>query len=83
MPAYKNPSFGKRLRHTKASQRPSAKVGGLLLFQMKHAEDSLTAVSYAQHYADQAHFTNTVKNITGLSPQKIRKKMPDFRFLQF
>ncbi len=53
------------------------------VFQMKNSDDSLTAVSYDQHYADQAHFTNTVKNITGVPPKKIRENLPDFRFLQF
>lgn len=53
------------------------------IFQMKHSTDSLTSVSYSQNYADQAHFTNTVKKIIGISPKKIREKMPDFRFLQF
>jgi len=53
------------------------------IYQMKYSTDSLTSVSYSQNYADQAHFTNTVKNITGISPKKIREKMPDFRFLQF
>lgn len=53
------------------------------IFQMKHSTDSLTSVSYSQNYADQAHFTNTFKNITGASPKKIRENIPDFRFLQF
>ena len=53
------------------------------VYQMKHSTDSLTSVSYSQNYADQAHFTNTFKNITGVSPKKIREKIPDFRFLQF
>ncbi|WP_133240832.1 helix-turn-helix domain-containing protein [Marixanthomonas spongiae] len=53
------------------------------IFQMKHSADNLTEVTYSQNYADQAHFTNTVKNLTGESPKDIRKKMPDFRFLQF
>ena len=53
------------------------------VYQMKYSTDSLTSVSYSQRYADQAHFTNTVRNITGISPKKIREKIPDFRFLQF
>lgn len=53
------------------------------LFQMKFSSDSLTSVSYNQNYADQAHFTNTFKNITGTVPKDIREKIPDFRFLQF
>lgn len=53
------------------------------IFQMKHSTESLTSVSYEQHYADQAHFSNTVKTILGHSPKKIREKLPTFRFLQF
>lgn len=53
------------------------------VFQMKYSTDSLTSVSYSQNYSDQAHFTNTIKTITGQSPKKIREKIPDFRFLQF
>lgn len=53
------------------------------VYQMKYSKDSLTSVSYSQNYADQAHFTNTVKNITGSSPKEIRENLPDFRFLQF
>lgn len=53
------------------------------IYQMKYSTDSLTSVSYTQNYADQAHFTHTVKNIMGISPKKIRKQIPDFRFLQF
>ncbi|MEM7372557.1 MAG: AraC family transcriptional regulator [Bacteroidota bacterium] len=51
--------------------------------QMKDSDDLLTSISYSQNYSDQAHFTNSVKNITGFSPKEIRKKIPDFRFLQF
>jgi len=53
------------------------------VFQISDSDDSLTAVSYDQDYADQAHFTNSVKNITGVPPKKIRENLPDFRFLQF
>jgi len=53
------------------------------VLQMKNSDDSLTAVSYDQQYSDQAHFTNTVKNIMGVPPKKIRENLPDFRFLQF
>lgn len=53
------------------------------IFQMKYSSDSLTSISYTQNYADQAHFTNTFKNITGSTPKEIREKIPDFRFLQF
>ncbi len=51
--------------------------------QMKNYNDSLTSISYSQNYSDQAHFTNSIKNITGLTPKEIREKIPDFRFLQF
>lgn len=53
------------------------------IYQMKNSADTLTGVGYDQQYADQAHFTNTVKNITGSSPKKIKEQLPDFRFLQF
>lgn len=53
------------------------------VFQMKSSTDSLTSVSYDQNFSDQAHFTNTFKNITGSSPKNIRKNILDFRFLQF
>ncbi len=53
------------------------------VYQMKYSSDSLTSVSYSQNFADQAHFTNTVKHITGFSPKKIRDSIADFRFLQF
>lgn len=53
------------------------------IFQMKYSAESLTSISYLQNYADQAHFTNTVKNVTGVPPKIIREKIPDFRFLQF
>ena len=51
--------------------------------QMTNSDDSLTSITYAQNYSDQAHFTNSIKNITGLSPKEIQKKIPDFRFIQF
>lgn len=51
--------------------------------QMKNTDDSLTTITYSQYYSDQAHFTNSVKKITGFSPKEIQKKIPDFRFLQF
>lgn len=53
------------------------------VFEMKNSADSLTSITYSQNYSDQSHFTNSVKNITGFSPKEIRKKIPDFRFLQF
>ncbi|AZQ63899.1 AraC family transcriptional regulator [Flammeovirga pectinis] len=51
--------------------------------QMGNKEESLTTITYAQNYSDQAHFTNSVKSITGYSPKEIQKKIADFRFLQF
>ncbi|MBB6463507.1 helix-turn-helix domain-containing protein [Flammeovirga kamogawensis] len=51
--------------------------------QMKNEDESLTTITYAQNYSDQAHFTNSVKTITGYSPKEIQKKITDFRFLQF
>ena len=53
------------------------------IYQMKYTSNSLTSVSYSQNFADQAHFTHTVKNIIGTHPKEIKKKFPDFRFLQF
>ncbi len=53
------------------------------IYQMKYSEDSLTSVSYQQHFADQAHFTHTMKNLLGSPPKLIRQKIPHFRFLQF
>lgn len=53
------------------------------VFQMKNDPSSLTSLSYDQNFADQAHFTHTIKNITGRSPKNIREDLPDFRFLQF
>ena len=53
------------------------------IHQMKYSSSSLTSVSYSQNFADQAHFTHTVKNIIGSHPKEIKKKLPDFRFLQF
>lgn len=51
--------------------------------QMINSNDSLTSITYAQNYSDQAHFTKSIKNNTGLSPRELQKKIPDFRFLQF
>lgn len=53
------------------------------IYQITHSNDSLTTISYAQNYSDQAHFTNTVKNIVGITPKEVRERTPDFRFLQF
>ena len=53
-----------------------------IVHQMRSSEDMLISISYSQNYYSQSHFTNSMKNITGLSPKEIRKKLPDFRFLQ-
>lgn len=53
------------------------------IYQMKYSTHSLTSVSYSQNFADQAHFSNTVKNITGTHPRAIKENLPNFRFLQF
>lgn len=53
------------------------------VYQMKNSNDSLTSITYTQNFSDQAHFTKSIKNSTGLSPKEIQKKIPDFRFLQF
>ena len=53
------------------------------IYQMKYSSNSLTSVSHSQNFADQAHFTNTVKNIIGTHPKAIKKNLPNFRFLQF
>ncbi len=52
-------------------------------FTMKHSNSSLTNIAYDNEYFDQAHFIHEVKSITGQSPNQLRKKIPDFRFLQF
>jgi AraC-like DNA-binding protein len=52
-------------------------------WQMKHSDNSLTSIAYDNDYFDQAHFIRDVKNITGKSPNKLRKEIPHFRFLQF
>lgn len=53
------------------------------IFQLKISEDSLTSVSYDQNFADQAHFSNKIRQIMGTTPKKLRQQMNDFRFLQF
>lgn len=53
------------------------------IYQMKNSEDNLTEITYSQNFSDQAHFTKSIKNNTGLSPKELQKKIPDFRFLQF
>jgi AraC-like DNA-binding protein len=52
-------------------------------YQMKYSNDSLTTIAYDNNYFDQAHFIHEVKNMTGCSPNILRKEMPHFRFLQF
>jgi len=52
-------------------------------FQMKHSKSSLTNIANDNDYFDQAHFIHEVKSITGYSPNQLRKKIPNFRFLQF
>lgn len=54
-----------------------------VIFQMKHSESSLTHIAYDNNYFDQSHFIREVKGITGQSPNKLRKEIPNFRFLQF
>ncbi len=52
-------------------------------YQMKHSQKSLTDIAHDNQYFDQSHFIHEVKNITGRTPNQLRKKIPDFRFLQF
>ncbi|MCU7695328.1 helix-turn-helix domain-containing protein [Haoranjiania flava] len=54
-----------------------------IAFQMKHSESSLTHIAYDNNYFDQAHFIREVKDITGQTPNRLRKQIPSFRFLQF
>lgn len=54
-----------------------------IAFQMKHSESSLTHIAYDNNYFDQAHFIHAVKDITGHTPNQLRKQFPNFRFLQF
>ena len=54
-----------------------------IAFQMKYSGDSLTSIAYDNNYFDQAHFIHEVKKLTGSSPNKLKKEIPDFRFLQF
>lgn len=53
------------------------------VYQMKNSNNSLTNITYSSKYFDQAHFTKTIKRITGKSPKDLKKEIPDFRFLQF
>lgn len=52
-------------------------------YQMRYSQNSLTDIAHDNDYFDQAHFIHEVRNITGMSPGELRKKMPDLRFLQF
>lgn len=52
-------------------------------FQMKQSQGSLTNIAHQNEYFDQAHFIHEMKNVTGKSPNKLKKEIPDFRFLQF
>ena len=52
-------------------------------YQMKHSDDTLTCIAYDNDYFDQAHFIHEIRNVTGKSPNKLRKEIPHFRFLQF
>lgn len=52
-------------------------------YELMHSEKTLTHIAYENHYFDQAHFINEIKDITGQSPNKLRNKIPTFRFLQF
>lgn len=54
-----------------------------IVYQMKHSKDLLTRIAYDNDYFDQAHFIKEIKNITGHPPNKLRKEISDFRFLQF
>ena len=51
--------------------------------QINFTDDSLTQVTYSNHYFDQPHFINSFKKITGRSPKNLKKEMANFRFLQF
>lgn len=53
------------------------------LHSMLKSRKSLTNIAYDHHYADQAHFINTMKSIKTDKPSDLRKKLPSFRFLQF
>lgn len=54
-----------------------------IVYQMVHSNDSLTDIAYDNEYFDQAHFINELKNITNKTPNKLRKEIRSFRFLQF
>lgn len=54
-----------------------------IAYQLKHSENSLTHIAYDNNYFDQAHFIHEVKDITGKSPNELRKEISNFRFLQF
>jgi len=52
-------------------------------YQLKYSENTLTSIAYDNDYFDQAHFIHEIKNVTGKSPNALRKEIPHFRFLQF
>lgn len=52
-------------------------------FDLANSKRSMTEIAYDNEFFDQAHFNHTIKKITGSSPKKIKKEIPDFRFLQF
>ncbi|MCF0074215.1 helix-turn-helix domain-containing protein [Dyadobacter sp. CY261] len=51
--------------------------------KMIHSGHALTRIAHESGFFDQAHFINDVKDITGYSPNNLRKQIPHFRFLQF
>lgn len=51
--------------------------------ELKHSQKSLTHIAHENNYFDQAHFIHEIKDITGLSPNQLKKEIPTFRFLQF
>lgn len=54
-----------------------------IAYDLKHSQKSLTHITYDNNFFDQAHFIKEVKNITGQSPNQLKKEIPTFRFLQF
>jgi AraC-like DNA-binding protein len=54
-----------------------------LVYQMHFSDDPLVAIAYDSGFYDQAHFIHEVKDLSGRLPQKLRREIPFFRFLQF
>jgi AraC-like DNA-binding protein len=52
-------------------------------WQMINSKDSLTDIAHQNNYFDQSHFIHEIKSITGRTPNKLKKEIPNFRFLQF